>query len=96
MSEPIHGRRIYPDESGCIVSTMQAGDYGRSTDGKWLAHAPVELGGPVWLNRPGHEWKIEEHEDGTISVTPSIRILDGDGKPDIWHGYLTRGVWRAC
>lgn len=33
---------------------------------------------------------ITEHEDGTITVSPSI--LDAPGG---WHGYLERGVWRS-
>lgn len=36
-----------------------------------------------------------EHEDGTLSATPSILIT---GAPDVKrrHGYLTRGVWNPC
>lgn len=37
-------------------------------------------------------WKIEEHGDGTISVSPSIM----DDSPLGWHGWLERGVWREC
>lgn len=33
-------------------------------------------------------WQVEEHEDGTISVTPSIWMQAG---PQAWHGWLTRG-----
>jgi hypothetical protein len=39
----------------------------------------------------GHE--VTEHEDGTISVSPSILINDGRSE---WHGYLRRGVWETC
>lgn len=40
------------------------------------------------LGRIGkHE--VEEHDDGTITVTPSI--LDPD--PPDFHGHLLRGVW---
>jgi len=38
---------------------------------------------------------VTEHEDGTITVSPSILIYphhDGPG----WHGFLERGVWRVC
>lgn len=34
-------------------------------------------------------WSVEEHEDQTISVTPSIHDA-----PDGWHGYLTNGMWH--
>ena len=33
---------------------------------------------------------VTEHEDGTITVSPSI--FDA---PDGWHGWLERGVWRS-
>lgn len=35
---------------------------------------------------------IEEHEDGTITVSPSI-LFNGESG---WHGYLERGIWRTC
>jgi hypothetical protein len=40
---------------------------------------------------------VEEHEDNTISVTPSI-LLRGHNKgvPTERHGYLTHGVWKDC
>jgi hypothetical protein len=34
---------------------------------------------------------VTEHEDGTITVSPSILLNDGR---KIWHGYLERGIWR--
>ncbi len=37
----------------------------------------------------GPQHAITEHEDGTITVSPSIYDA-----PDGWHGYLERGVWR--
>ncbi len=41
--------------------------------------------------------KVEEHEDGTISVTPSILVTGHDsGKQTQVHGYLTRGEWKDC
>lgn len=38
--------------------------------------------------------KVEEHEDGTITVTPSIKVWNGRGQER--HGYLTKGVWNEC
>lgn len=35
---------------------------------------------------------VTEHEDGTITVTPSI-LTRSAGRE--WHGYLERGVWRT-
>lgn len=38
---------------------------------------------------------VIEHEDGTISVSPSIAAEGGtiDGRSAYWHGFLTRGAW---
>jgi hypothetical protein len=42
--------------------------------------------------------KVDEHEDVTISVTPSIltKGSDDNGNPVEIHGYLTKGVWHEC
>lgn len=37
---------------------------------------------------------VFEHEDGTITVSPSI-LVRGGGDDGEWHGWLERGVWRA-
>lgn len=65
---------------------MKPGDYGRGRDGTWLCRAPNGYGG----NLSGHE--VVEHDDGTITVSPSILICrrpEGE-----WHGYLEHGIWR--
>lgn len=36
---------------------------------------------------------VTEHEDGTITVTPSILTWN---RIERRHGYLTRGVWHEC
>lgn len=36
---------------------------------------------------------VTEHEDGTITVSPSI--APGPRNPGGWHGFLERGVWRS-
>jgi hypothetical protein len=38
-------------------------------------------------------WGFEEHEDGTITVTPSIQQHEIEGHAEAWHGFLQRGVW---
>jgi hypothetical protein len=64
---------------------MEPGDYGRDT-GTWCCQAPNGYGG----NLSQHE--ITEHDDGTITVSPSILIRrPPEGE---WHGYLEHGVWR--
>lgn len=80
------GRRLKDGDD-----VFEHGDYGR---------IGPEL---TWHGRPprGHvgnlaNHAIVEHEDGTISVTPSIKITshDDEGVPSVWHGYLEKGVWR--
>jgi len=80
------GRRVYLDEHGHLK--LAPGDYGKDTDGVWKARAPRLSSGDL----RNHE--VTEHEDGTITVSPSILIE----QPPIgtWHGYLERGVWREC
>lgn len=38
---------------------------------------------------------VTEHDDGTISVSPSI-LVRGGGDEGEWHGFLERGFWRKC
>ena len=40
---------------------------------------------------------VIEHEDGTITVSPSILVTYYAGdKTTSWHGYLEKGIWREC
>lgn len=64
---------------------FEPGDYGR-WDGKWYGMTSVGLAGLA-----NHE--VVEHEDGTITVSPSILCSTGEQS---WHGYLERGIWREC
>jgi hypothetical protein len=80
------GGRRRPDETP--PAEYLPGDYGRF-DGVWYAMCPqgrtvYNLGLLGALS--GHE--VTEHDDGTLTVSPSI-VADG------WHGWLERGVWRS-
>ncbi len=78
------GERVYPDKVGYLV--MWPGCYGKTKDGVWMCFPPsdkVSMG-----SLANHE--VTEHEDGTITVSPSI-LIEAEG---VWHGYLERGVWR--
>jgi len=88
-----------PGDYGCIeVGEPERGErwwYGRLpsfTGGEDSLSSGVGIGG----TRMGHT--VVEHEDGTISVYPSILwsrehcILEKSW----WHGYLEKGVWREC
>jgi hypothetical protein len=38
-------------------------------------------------------WDLTEHDDGTITVAPSI-LAHAAADCAEWHGYLEHGVWR--
>ena len=71
------------------------GSYWRDEGVDWTCCTP---NGRIGSLR-GHE--VTEHEDGTITVMPSIlvyaRPMHGDpvARPG-FHGFLERGVWREC
>jgi hypothetical protein len=79
----MNGRRVYPDEQGNL--TLRERDYGKDGCGVWCVRPPGCHAGGI----PLHD--VVEHEDGTITVSPSILLDDGEHK---WHGYLERGAWR--
>lgn len=59
--------------------------------GCWYATTPNGL----LANLSRHT--VTEHDDGTISVSPSILVTTGaKSGAASWHGYLECGVWREC
>jgi hypothetical protein len=87
------GRRVL----GLDWYNWEPGDYGFSfEDGYWVGVTPNDLS----ANLSRHE--VQEHEDGTITVAPSIEcwarrtkeLARAEGA--YWHGYLEQGVWREC
>lgn len=63
--------------------------YWKTAGGVWVLHLPGcgigELRG----------FGVIEHQDGTISVTPSIKMFGLDkGAQSEAHGFLTQGKWR--
>jgi len=67
---------------------MEMGEYGKDKDGVWFMRVPEPGFGMGSLRN--HE--VTEHEDGTITVSPSILCTGHHDKQ--WHGYLECGVWR--
>ena len=87
------GRRIYPDATGMLW--LAPGDYGKHPDGKWYARPPSAPDEHFTGCLSGHD--VVEHEDGTITVSPSILITGHEGDCEAkWHGFLERGVWRLA
>lgn len=65
---------------------LESGEYGKLNSTWYCCPPNTDLLGALG----NHD--VVEHEDGTITVSPSILITRYDGKQ--WHGYLERGVWR--
>lgn len=68
------------------------GDYAHYSGRIWHAMTPNGLLADL------REHEVEEHEDGTITVRPSILATQTrGGKPfddaTTYHGFLKRGVW---
>lgn len=87
----MNGCRL-PDESDWS-SRHPSGSYWKR-GGTWFAITPNgHLG-----NLSGHS--VTEHEDGTITVSPSILVSttspNKGNTVELWHGFLERGVWRGC
>src|SRR5574337_1232062 len=88
----MQGTRLYPalDEKDFLLRVFQTpGAYACDSDGHWFATTPNGMAGALGAHQ------VTEHEDGTITVSPSILTTQGQGGPS-WHGYLERGVWREC
>jgi hypothetical protein len=66
-----------------------AGEYGKNSSGEWFGMTP---NGHL-ANLSAHA--VIEHEDGTITVHPSISVKTPAGV-ELWHGFLRGGVWEAC
>jgi len=103
------GRRVMPLESGWLPPNLAPGEYGRVDIPKvlermaakghaispthpwthWECCAPDGSSGR--LDPSIHT--VVEHEDGTITVHPSIDF--SKLRPGAFHGWLERGVWRS-
>lgn len=87
------GRRLADVERGKLPEPWPSvGDYWREVDGETLVEwwVVVPSAHPVPSACPGHN--VVEHEDGTITVSPSLLVHYGDG--EAWHGFLERGIFR--
>lgn len=65
------------------------GEYGIDARGLWFGMTPNDH----LANLSAHN--VQEHEDGTITVTPSIKV-SCPNRGELWHGYLQSGVWKSC
>jgi hypothetical protein len=99
MCDKVNGRRVMPGPDGYLdpAEINKPACYGRATSsrvvgsraGWWEVTCPDGSIGS--LNPDIHA--VEEHDDGTITVTPSIDM--SKRKPGAWHGWLRRGVFES-
>lgn len=79
---------LFDTPGGYMLSDVTDKDV--QTKPRWYCNTPNGHLGNLGL----HE--VTEHEDGTITVSPSILVSTSrDGqKVEVWHGFLEHGVWR--
>jgi len=78
------------DWSNDDTVAFKPGSYGKDANGVWMICFPDGLLG----NLKNHS--VTEHEDGTITVSPSILVMRNGHNPLTVHGYLERGIWKDC
>lgn len=98
MTETV-GMRVWPDTRGYLAPSEidRPASYGRATAdrvrgsaaGYWQVTTPD---GHVGRLSPAIH-SITEHDDGTITVHPSIDM--SQRVPGGWHGWLVKGVFRS-
>lgn len=95
------GRRLPNADIGADGPGWEAWDQGRCEPGSYMRvdHSFEDHCEIIWYivdpaGKVGslRTHTIVEHEDGTITVSPSIL----DPAPGGWHGWLERGVWRSA
>lgn len=86
---------------GIRLSDVKRGDLPSGLDTKSICYWKDE-NGLWWLYLPAggigrlEDHTVTEHEDGTITVSPSI-LLTSPGNPNRHrHGFLNRGTWEPC
>lgn len=84
------GRRVDLTEPHKLIP----GDYGL-WHGLWVVCTPNGSVGTLGDGSGEHGHTVIEHEDGTITVTPSIGIRMV-GEQWAYHGFLEKGIWREA
>lgn len=78
-----------PRVNGKAPHELLPGEYGKwEADGNWYGLPPNT---DLVANLAARQ--IDEHDDGEITVSPSILVSTRD---ESWHGYLRHGQWEVC
>jgi len=100
----VKGRRITWEEAENL-SNVQPGDYWIDPRHGWYAACPTPRDEEGMISCLAYlkSHKVTEHEDGTITVSPSIlcsaegSIASSDWKKrHYYHGFLEHGEWRSA
>ena len=84
-------RKVDGEEDFLFRVSETPGAYGSANGEDWFCTTPNGLFGNI------SKHTVTEHDDGTITVSPSILVTSGHNKREpTWHGFLERGVWRSC
>jgi hypothetical protein len=70
------------------VGEIPEGGYAK-VSGKWWVRPPGRRRAAVIT---GEHHEVIEHDDGTITVSPSI-VFSTPDRDDYWHGWLRHGEW---
>lgn len=88
----MQGQRVDQVHGGPdMYPLLKSSEYGKSLEGTWYCVPPGKE--PFSFLGDLRKHTVVEHEDGTITVSPSIEIKSHLGT---WHGYLERGIWREA
>lgn len=79
---------------GTNAHELLPGEYAKNPGGIWIVRPPVNAQGVSYAGTLSKH-SVEEHEDKTITVTPSILQQYGDNE-NIWHGFLRKGIWETA
>lgn len=77
--------RVHVNEAGPELDTQKICYWKEKSRGVWMIYFPHFGAGDLTLHT------VEEHEDGTISVLPSILCTNHRGTR---HGFLKKGIWE--
>jgi hypothetical protein len=86
-----------PDET--LPFDLKPSEYCKRNGNWWVCvpGEPTQGGGRITGNEDDRpNWEVTEHEDGTITVSPSIQLtakVDGV-EQELYHGHLVEGVWN--
>lgn len=89
MDKVTQGKRVYSN------FPENPGEYCKHIDSKGNPHWFVFPPAPGLCCGSISNHTVVEHDDGTITVSPSI-LFHKDNIHPAWHGYLEKGIWREC